>query len=83
IGVDGTEVWIGTYNAGVSRFDQLTDSWTTYTREDGLAHNGILSMVIGNNYVWFGTYRGLSRFDRRTSIWTTFTEAYGPEDILR
>ena len=24
IGVDGTEVWIGTYNAGVSRFDQLT-----------------------------------------------------------
>ena len=83
IGVDGTEVWIGTYNAGVSRFDQVTGTWTTYTRDNGLAHNGILSMVIGRNYVWFGTYRGLSRFDKRTGTWTTFTESYGPEDILR
>ncbi len=83
IGVDGTDVWIDTYNAGISRFDQLKKNWTTYTRNDDLAHNGILSMAIGSTYVWFGTYRGLSRFDKRTGIWTTFTEAYGPEDILR
>ena len=25
--MDGNDVWIGTYNAGVSRFDQLEDTW--------------------------------------------------------
>ena len=73
----------GTYSAGVSRFDQLTNTWTTYTRAEGLAHNGILSMAIGRTYVWLGTYRGLSRYDKRTGIWTTFTESHGPEDISR
>ena len=76
-------MWVGTYDAGVSRFNQQTNRWITYTREDGLAHNGILSIAVDDFYVWFGTHRGLSRLDKGTNTWTIFTEHYGPEDILR
>jgi ligand-binding sensor domain-containing protein len=57
-------VWAGTWGGGVSRFDG--ESWTNYTREDGLAGNIVYSMAQDEDGVfWFGTNGGISRFDGR------------------
>jgi len=79
-GENGEDVWLGTYDAGVTKYD---GQFRNFTKDDGLAHNGILSItadVDGEN-IWFGTQRGLSRYNKVTETWTTFTEHHGPEDI--
>ena len=69
-------VWFGTFDAGLARYDPKTGSWTTFTEENGLAHNSVLSMAVDGNFLWFGTRRGLSRYDKQTNAWTTYTEYY-------
>ena len=56
-------VWAGT-SGGVLRYDQQTQSYTRFTRRDGLPGNLILSLVIdANGHLWFGTHaQGLSRY---------------------
>jgi streptogramin lyase len=55
---------------GTTRFDG--DTWTTYTVDDGLAGNNVMSIACdGEGNVWFGTNSGVSRFDGST--WTTYT----------
>lgn len=79
IAVDHNNVlWIGTWGAGLSRFDGKT--WTNY-----IAGNG----TIGGNFVhalevdaegvlWAGTDGGVSRFDGLT--WTSYTTRDGLQD---
>ena len=57
------EVWAGT-SGGVLRYDQQTQSYTRFTRRDGLPGNLILSLAIdANGHLWFGTNsQGLSRY---------------------
>lgn len=80
IAINGGDIWFGTYDAGVIKYD---GKFKNFTKDDGLAHNGILSIAVdadGEN-IWFGTQRGLSRYNKVTETWTTFTENHGPEDI--
>jgi ligand-binding sensor domain-containing protein len=54
-------VWFGT-DAGVQRYDGL--HWVTYTTEDGLANNLVLSILHARDgAMWFGTGGGVSRFE--------------------
>ena len=65
--------WFGTWG-GLTRYDGQT--WTTFTTDDGLAHNfveAILQDREGN--FWFGTRGGISRYDGRH--WSSFTERNG------
>ena len=57
------EVWAGT-SGGVLRYDQQTQSYTRFTRRDGLPGNLILSLAVdANGHLWFGTNsQGLSRY---------------------
>ncbi|MBC8234720.1 hypothetical protein H8E77_34685, partial [bacterium] len=83
IAINGNDVWIGTLDAGVSRYNTEEKTWRSYRRADGLAHNGIFAIscdVDGSN-IWFGTHRGLSRYNKNTDTWTTYTEHYDSEDI--
>lgn len=62
------------YIGGLSRFDGV--SWKTYTVEDGLSYDGVLSLAVGSdNVLWIGTWNGLTRFDG--SSWARFTEEDG------
>ena len=61
--VHQNEVWAGT-SGGVLRYDQQTQSYTRFTRRDGLPGNLILSLSVdANGHLWFGTNsQGLSRY---------------------
>ena len=56
-------VWAGT-SGGVLRYDQQSQSYTRFTRRDGLPGNLILSLAVdANGHLWFGTNsQGLSRY---------------------
>lgn len=59
--IDGDRVLIGTHD-GLSVFEN--NKWTTYSTEDGLAHNGVLAIDISKQTgdAWIGTMGGLSRW---------------------
>ena len=56
-------VWVGTWGAGLSRFDGK--KWRTYTMADGLPGNHIFSLYEDKTtgQLWIGTNNGLARFD--------------------
>lgn len=59
---DGT-FWLGTYGAGLQKFDHKTERFENFTEKDGLPNNvvyGVLGDNAGN--LWLSTNRGLSRF---------------------
>ena len=57
------EVWAGTHG-GVLRYDQQTQTYTRFTRRDGLPGNLILSLSVdANGHLWVGTHaQGLGRY---------------------
>ncbi len=63
-------MWFAT-DMGAQRYDG--SHWTTYTTDDGLAHNIVRTVIQDRDgAMWFGTYGGgISRFDGKT--WTTYT----------
>jgi uncharacterized RDD family membrane protein YckC/sugar lactone lactonase YvrE len=71
IASDGT-VWFSTLTRAVYHFDG--EVWTTYTEDDGLASNIVLSATRGpDGALYFATAEGVCRFDGET--WTTYTES--------
>ena len=69
-------LWFGTYGGSVSRYDGGT--FTTFTTQDGLPHNGAIGSIIQDRegLLWFGTEGGgVSRYDGET--FTTLTTKDG------
>ncbi|MFZ2540136.1 MAG: two-component regulator propeller domain-containing protein [Gallionella sp.] len=72
--VPDQSVWVGTWGAGVSRFDGT--EWHNYTTSDGLAGNIVYSMAQDpNGVLWFGTNRGISRYDGK--VWHNYSKLDG------
>ncbi len=69
--IDGDRVLVGT-KAGLAVYEN--EEWTTYTIEDGLAHNGVLSIDVSEltGDVWLGTLGGLTRWS--AGRFETFTQ---------
>lgn len=69
---DGT-LWVAT-SGGLNRFDRDTGRFTVYTIEDGLASDGVGSILADKEgYLWMGTSGGgLSRFDPRTETFRNY-----------
>jgi ligand-binding sensor domain-containing protein len=57
--IDGDKVWVGT-SAGLALFED--GKWKTYTVEDGLAHNHVISIDVSEltGDLWIGTMGGVS-----------------------
>jgi len=51
--IDGTNVWIGA--RGLSRTNNMGETWATYTRADGLGRGGISSIDIRDGEIWTAT----------------------------
>ncbi|RME52004.1 MAG: hypothetical protein D6790_19120, partial [Caldilineae bacterium] len=48
----------------------VSSPWTKFTREaDNLVSNNVLSILVGDNELWFGTDEGISHF---TGLWESF-----------
>ncbi|MBN2349159.1 MAG: hypothetical protein JXJ22_09995 [Bacteroidales bacterium] len=58
--IDGNRVWVGT-SAGLALFENGT--WKTYTVDDGLAHNHVISIDVSelSGDLWIGTMGGVSQ----------------------
>ena len=81
-------LWFATQGDGVSRFDPSpspeSPGFTTFTTEDGLAHNVVFSMFEDRaGILWFGTEGGgVSRFDGKGFTTITKDDGLG-ENVVR
>ena len=71
------ELWIGTENKGLSRYDRNTDSFIHYPYDafssKSLSYYYVTSIVEdANQNLWVGTLSGLNRFDRKTQQFTQY-----------
>ena len=73
-----TEVWIGTLNQGVIRYDPAAGLSDNYNTLNGLPHNQIFDIEIGTHDVWVATFSGVARYSRSNDEWTS----YGTTDGL-
>jgi len=71
-------LWIGTTDGGLNKFDREGGRFIQFDEEDGLANNsisGILEDDEGN--LWLSTRRGLSRFNPKTKTFRNYVEKDG------
>jgi signal transduction histidine kinase/ligand-binding sensor domain-containing protein/AraC-like DNA-binding protein len=71
-------LWIGTQNGGLNKFDKSTQTFKSFTMQDGLPSNtihGILEDKTGN--LWMSTNRGLVQFDPLTERIRIYTAEDG------
>jgi ligand-binding sensor domain-containing protein len=78
--IDGDDLWIGTWNGGVSRYS-LASGQKTIFREgrESLVANTVRSIEITASRVWIGTYQGLFAYSKATSRWQEIPAFGGPE----
>lgn len=57
-------IWVGSLRGGLSLYHPETNSFTTYTKADGLASENIIDILADNEgMLWLSTDRGLTKFD--------------------
>ena len=67
-----TEVWIGTLNQGVIRYNPAAGSSVNYNTLNGLPHNQISDIEIGTHDVWVATFSGVARYSRSDDEWMVY-----------
>lgn len=72
------DMWFGTMNRGLVKFDRAGSRFSSYTMKDGLPNNfvyGLLEDARGN--LWLSTNKGLSRFNPSTNVFTNYDASHG------
>ena len=71
-------LWFGAYGVGISKYNPLTDNFTSITTADGLPDDGISSIVCDNqNNLWIGSMNGLIKYDQKTKKIIRYSEKDG------
>ena len=70
--VEVTEVWIGTLNQGVVRYNPSTGSYDNYNTLKGLPHNQIFDIEVSSDDVWVATFSGVARYSRSNDEWIVY-----------
>ncbi len=66
-------LWIATRGNGLKKFDKKTETFTTYTTENGLPNNVVYGMVEDSaGFLWMSTNWGISRFNRSAETFLNF-----------
>lgn len=75
---DGT-FWFATYGGGVTRWNELNNSFIVYSENDGFPNNSTYSVLSGNDesYVWSSTNLGLAKIHIPTNKITKYVEEDG------
>lgn len=75
----GNEMWIGTADRGLSKFDGV--NFTNYGSNEGLFDCRVMALDVNQDYVWLGLTTGLSRFTKKTKKFKNFElpGGYTPE----
>jgi len=65
VAMDDTIIWVGTEGGGVSCAEKRSNlkdpqNWKSFTVDDGLPSNDIISFIILDEQVWVGTSRGVA-----------------------
>jgi len=90
IGPDGSQVWVGTDNAGVSKLNTTSGQWTTFnTGNSSLPHNRVNAILIetptgGYPSQFFATNAGLAQhyWDGTQHQWTVINTSSPPGTTL-
>ncbi len=78
---DGDRIWAGT-DAGLALLEG--GEWKTFTTENGLGHNGVLSLDVSpvTGDLWIATFGGLSRYSAgKIDTYTQFNSGL-PNDVV-
>jgi len=60
-------IWIGSFHGGLSLFNVQTQTFKTYTTQQGLPSDNVLNIQQGDNgYLWISTDNGLCKFNTQT-----------------
>ncbi len=71
-------LWIGTKQTGLFKYNIATNSFTNYDTRKNLSSNIVGSMVIDQqNNLWINTSNGLNKFDPISEIFTLYSMADG------
>ena len=71
---DQGQIWVGTVGGGIARYNETTDTFSTYIEEDGLSSNVVTGMLVGDDgRLWIGTHSGISVFDPETEDFLILT----------
>ncbi len=71
IASDGDDLWVGTWNGGVSRLARSSRTHTVFAQGAlSLVANTVRAITVTPREVWVGTYQGLSRYSKALSTWT-------------
>jgi signal transduction histidine kinase len=81
ISKDG-DIWIGTSSGGLNHFEASANSFTAFTRENGLPNNSIYSILEDNSgFLWLGTNAGLCRFSKADHSVRNYTPRDGIQNF--
>ena len=69
-----TEIWIGTLNQGVVRYNPAKGLSVNYNTLNGLPHNQIFDIEIGTHDVWVATFSGVARYSRSDDEWMVYDQ---------
>ena len=79
LAVDEEELWIGTLNLGVIRYNKQTGIPDLYNTRSallgtggGLPHNQVNDIEIDGDEVWIGTFSGVVLYNRATDQWMVY-----------
>jgi ligand-binding sensor domain-containing protein len=74
-------LWIGTFSGGLNLFDEMSNSFLSFTESDGLPDN-IVSGILGdhNNNLWISTQRGLAFLDMKNRTFRNYNVSDGLQD---
>ena len=68
-----SRLWFATVGGGLCRYNDSTDTFTSYTEKDGLINNDVNSIVEDNDgNLWLGTAKGISRLSISDMVFKTF-----------
>ncbi len=70
-------LWIGTRLGGLTKFNQITNTWTTYRHDDSnpnsLSNDEVLSLLEDRHgRIWVGTENGLNIYSPQTNSFTSY-----------
>ncbi|WP_164891145.1 hybrid sensor histidine kinase/response regulator transcription factor [Botryobacter ruber] len=71
-------LWVGSQGHGLLLFDPVTEKFTAFTEEEGLANNSVHNIEEDSHgKLWISTNHGISSFDPQTKKFRNFYEADG------